>query len=180
MHAIPLLIALFFAAPAAAGEYENKLAIALALADTTASDEQSVLASTTPKDVAPPVVSPPAKPPVKQEPKFKEVRVTKYRYVKERYGCNGGQCKFRWVKQPYTVIERVPVTSRTGGYPTTPKQTPWTQGGKKITWQHLTTGEHAGKYDASWLKTLSDAEIQQLHADCHEGTVKKNFIVRPH
>jgi len=180
MHAIPLLIALFFAAPAAAGEYENKLAIALALADTTASDEQSVLASTTPKDVAPPVVSPPAKPPVKQEPKFREVRVTKTRKVWGKISCNRNGCRYGWINEKYTVTERVPVTSRTGGYPTTPKQTPWTQGGKKITWQHLTTGVHAGKYDASWLKTLSDAEIQQLHADCHEGTVKQNFIVRPH
>ena len=170
MHAIPLLIALFFAAPAAAGEYENKLAIALALADTDEPAQVSVVKESLTT----------AKPPVKQEPKFREVRVTKTRKVWGKISCNRNGFRYGWINEKYTVTERVPVTSRTGGYPTTPKQTPWTQGGKKITWQHLTTGVHAGKYDASWLKTLSDAEIQQLHADCHEGTVKQNFIVRPH
>lgn len=168
MHALPLVLALLFAAPVGSSECETKLAIALAL---HAEDGEPAQVSVVKDHVA--------QPRKKVEQAYKEVRVTKYRYVKERYGCKGGQCKFRWVKQPYTVVERVPVTSRTGGYPTTPKQTPWTQGGKKITWQHLTTGVHAGKYDAGWLQTLTDAEIQQLHADDHEGTVKKNFIVRP-
>lgn len=45
-------------------------------------------------------------------------------------------------------------------------------------WRHLTTGEHAGKFDAAWLQTLSNAEIQSLHSDAHEGRVKWQFAVR--
>lgn len=167
MHAIPLLIALFFAAPADAGEYETKLAIALALhAEDGEPAEVSVVKES--------LIT--AKP---KEQAYREVKVTKYRYVKERYGCKGGQCKFRWVKQPYTVTERVPIATKTGGYPTIPKQKPWTQGGKKITWQHLLEGQHRKEnFDPGWLKTLSEEEIQQIHADCHENKLKTEYVVR--
>lgn len=46
-------------------------------------------------------------------------------------------------------------------------------------WTHLTRGEHAGKYDPDWLKGLSNAEIQSLHADDHERRVKSQYVVRP-
>lgn len=46
-------------------------------------------------------------------------------------------------------------------------------------WTHLTRGEHAGKFDSAWLQTLSNAEIQSLHSDAHEGRVKSAYVVRP-
>jgi hypothetical protein len=46
-------------------------------------------------------------------------------------------------------------------------------------WQHLTQGEHAGKFDANWLRSLSNAEIQSIHSDDHEGRLKRQYIVRP-
>lgn len=46
-------------------------------------------------------------------------------------------------------------------------------------WTHLTRGEHAGKYDPDWLKSLSNAEIQSLHADDHERRVNSQYVVRP-
>lgn len=45
-------------------------------------------------------------------------------------------------------------------------------------WEHLTQYEHAGKFDPTWLKQLSDAEIQALHADDHTNRVRWNNVVR--
>lgn len=44
-------------------------------------------------------------------------------------------------------------------------------------WRHLTLGQHAGKFDSEWLLGLSNAEIQSLHSDDHEGKVKWDFVV---
>lgn len=46
-------------------------------------------------------------------------------------------------------------------------------------WQHLTRGEHNGKFDQTWLRSLSNAEVQSLHSDDHEGHVKWEYAVRP-
>lgn len=46
-------------------------------------------------------------------------------------------------------------------------------------WQHMTTGEHRGKFDIEWLKSLSYAELQSLHSDAHDGKVKELFVKRP-
>ena len=46
-------------------------------------------------------------------------------------------------------------------------------------WQHLTHGEHRGKYDSGWLQTLSWPELQSLHSDDHFGTVHWEYVVRP-
>ena len=46
-------------------------------------------------------------------------------------------------------------------------------------WQHLTHGEHAGKFDRDWLRSLSYAEVQSLHSDDHEGRVKWVYARRP-
>jgi hypothetical protein len=166
MHAIPLLIALFFAAPADAGEYETKLAIALALADTDEPAQVSVV-----KDHV-------AQPRKKVEQAYREVKVTKTRRVWGKISCNRNGCRYGWINERYTVTERVPVT-KTGGYPTTPKQKPWTQGGRKITWKHLLEGQHRKEnFDPGWLKTLSEEEIQQIHADCHENKLKTEYVVR--
>lgn len=45
-------------------------------------------------------------------------------------------------------------------------------------WKHLTTGKHAGKFDSTWLQTLSWSELQSLHSDDHEGQVKWKYVVR--
>lgn len=45
-------------------------------------------------------------------------------------------------------------------------------------WQHLTVGEHAGKFNIEWLKSLSYHQIQSLHADDHEGRVNWNYAVK--
>ena len=46
-------------------------------------------------------------------------------------------------------------------------------------WRHLMQGEHAGKFDAAWLQSLSNSEIQSLHSDDHEGRVKWQYVSRP-
>ncbi len=43
-------------------------------------------------------------------------------------------------------------------------------------WTHLANGEHRGKFPAEWLKTLSNAEVQSLHSDDHEGRVKWEYV----
>lgn len=45
-------------------------------------------------------------------------------------------------------------------------------------WQHLASGQHAGKFDPAWLQSLSNAELQALHSDDHEGRVKWEYVVR--
>ena len=60
------------------------------------------------------------------------------------------------------------------GYPI--RSSWWTGCGS---WQHLAVGEHIGKFDQTWLKSLSNEEIQSLHSDDHEKRVKWEFVVRP-
>jgi len=43
-------------------------------------------------------------------------------------------------------------------------------------WQHLTQGEHRGKFDPAWLSRLSWAEIQSLHSDDHDHRVKWQYV----
>lgn len=45
-------------------------------------------------------------------------------------------------------------------------------------WEHMTRGEHRGKFDKAWLRSLSWAELQSLHSDDHEGRVKWEHVVR--
>lgn len=44
---------------------------------------------------------------------------------------------------------------------------------------HLQGGQHAGKWDAAWLATLSHAELLSLHDDDHEGRVQWAHVRRP-
>ena len=46
-------------------------------------------------------------------------------------------------------------------------------------WHHLTTGEHAGMFDAVWLASLTWEELQSVHADAHEGTVNWTYAKKP-
>jgi hypothetical protein len=156
-----LLLCLLLPGPLWADQ-ENEIAIALALAEanTTAAQQQSIV-------VAPEYIT-------RQE--------TRHRLVRQRYNCRGGQCSYRWVKQAYTVSVRVPAeayNTTLPRYPTSPARRPWTQGGKHITWRHLLTGEHKlERFDPIWLQMLTQAEIESLHTDCHTGQVKSSFVVR--
>lgn len=175
MQAIPLLIALLFAAPVDAGEYKNKIGIALAL-NAEAPQEQSVV-----KAPATPITR--LEGHLKNPPKFTTRQETRTKRVWEKISCNRYGCKWGWVNRKYTVTVKVPVESAAKtnwpNYPTSPRQNPWTQGGRHVTWRHLTSGDHAGKFSSAWLQTLSQSEVEQLHADDHENKVKWAYVVRP-
>lgn len=61
-------------------------------------------------------------------------------------------------------------------WPSYPLRNSWWSGCPS--WRHLSTGEHAGKFDPEWLAQLSNAEVQSLHSDDHEGRVKWDYAVR--
>lgn len=73
--------------------------------------------------------------------------------------------------KPATIL---PKPAKRSGYPV---RSGWWTGCPN--WQHLTRGEHAGKFDHAWLASLSWAELQSLHSDDHEGRVKSAYVVRP-
>jgi hypothetical protein len=58
------------------------------------------------------------------------------------------------------------------GYPL--RNTWWTHPGEIHS--HLLTGEHRNKWPADWLRSLTTAEAEALHADDHEGKVNWRFI----
>lgn len=60
-------------------------------------------------------------------------------------------------------------------YPNYPVRNSWWTGCPS--WEHLLGGQHAGKFDPEWLQGLSNAEIQSLHSDDHEGKVRWDFVV---
>lgn len=65
------------------------------------------------------------------------------------------------------------------GYPIRPKATWWTQGGRYVSWVHLTQGEHHNQFDYDYLRSLSFEELQSLHSDAHEGKVNWQYA-RPY
>lgn len=159
MNALLLIVALF------CGQFDTELAIAIAV-NTPQATEQSVVASDT---SAKPVAETP-----KQE-QFIVRQEIRYRKVKR---CFGSYC--RWVREAYTVTVRGPVNASWPHYPTTNKAIWRLNGGRgaHANWQHLTQGEHAKqRFDSNWLQSLSQPEIEALHADLHEGTLKSGFIV---
>lgn len=166
MNALVLCLPLLFADPAS-------IEFAWAQATVCEPQEQSVVTSDT---TAKPVAETP-----KQE-QFTTRQETRYRWVRQKK-CYGSYCRYVMVRQPYTVTVKVPVESASTKtwprYPTTPRQRPWTQGGRHITWRHLTQGEHAGKFDQAWLQSLTQLEVEQLHADEHENKVQWAYVVRP-
>lgn len=66
-----------------------------------------------------------------------------------------------------------------GGYPTHARW--WTFPGRTQAdlVRHLMTGPHAGLFDETWLRALSWAELQSLHADHHTNRVDWTRVVRP-
>ena len=162
MNALVLCLPLLFADPAS---------IEFAWAQATACEpqEQSV------------VTAPAVKPPAKPAPKFKTVMrfklVKKTRCTRDRWGRKS--CQTYYESVPYTV--QVPVNGAWPHYPTTNKRIYRLNGGRgsHADWQHLTEGEHKGKFNADWLKTLSQAEIEALHSDDHQNKIQWAYVVRP-
>lgn len=71
-----------------------------------------------------------------------------------------------------------PVAPQASGYPLRSR---WYTGCSN--WKHMTTAEHAGKFDAAWLQSLSWGELQSLHSDHHDelrgfGRVHWDRVVR--
>lgn len=83
-----------------------------------------------------------------------------------------GQWRWNEAAGEWQPVGQAPAGKR--GYPTRGR---WWSG--CANWQHMTRGEHAGKYDHDWLKSLTWQELQSLHSDDHEGRVKQQYVVRP-
>lgn len=66
-------------------------------------------------------------------------------------------------------------------YPVRPKETWWTNcpTDKPGLIEHLTSGAHAGRFDKSWLQTLTIEELQSLHSDNHDFTTRWDAVVQP-
>lgn len=165
------MTALFIAALLSC-QLEQELAIAIAI-NAPRAEQQSVVIEPEPV----PVVQPK---PVQQYTTREEKRTKR---VWGKVSCGRWGCRYGWINQEYTVRVKVPVESAATKswprYPTSPRQRPWTQSGRHITWRHLTQGEHAGKFNAAWLQSLSRTELEQLHADEHENKVQWSRVVRP-
>lgn len=60
-------------------------------------------------------------------------------------------------------------------YPT--RANVWTHpgSGREALLQHLQSGEHAGKWDARWLATLTTQQLEALHSDDHEHVALKKL-----
>lgn len=64
-----------------------------------------------------------------------------------------------------------PYVSKPGGYPLRQKLWSGLPKNKLDAVVHLSTGQHAGKYDLKWLASLTWDELNCLHTDDHEGCV---------
>lgn len=64
-----------------------------------------------------------------------------------------------------------PYVAKSGGYPLREKLLSGLPKDRLGAVVHLSTGEHAGKYDLKWLATLKWDELNSLHTDEHEGCV---------
>lgn len=79
------------------------------------------------------------------------------------------------VKFTVVIAEKQKATVNTSRYPV--RGSHWTiNGNSRPTQQallvHLQSGQHYGKWDAEWLKSLSYEELRSLHDDDHEGRVQ--------
>ncbi len=78
----------------------------------------------------------------------------------------------------YTVVNKCPATAKAEsvpyprGYPV--HQTRWTYPGEIHS--HLKTGQHAGKWPAIWIDTLTRQQAESLHDDDHEGKVQWQYV----
>lgn len=163
MTTLLLTLALF------CGQFDDELAIAIAI-NAPQPAQQSVI--TEPELQPSPAI-------VKQH--FTTRQETRTRRVWGKIRCTRNGCQYGWINETYTVSVKVPVSGNWPHYPTTNKTIWRLNGGRgaEANWQHLTGGPHRGKFSESWLKTLPRDELNALHSDDHEGTVKWEFVVRP-
>jgi hypothetical protein len=79
--------------------------------------------------------------------------------------------------EPIVFCESPEVQSRQG-YPL--RSTWWTVGGRYPDRQtmisHLSQGQHAGKWDLQWLRSLTREELHSLHSDDHEGLTRPEAV----
>jgi hypothetical protein len=73
-----------------------------------------------------------------------------------------------------------PIPADTVRYPIRDKATWWSgcPSDRFSAIAHLSSGDHAGLFDAAWLSTLSLEELQSLHSDHHDGCVDETRIKR--
>lgn len=85
----------------------------------------------------------------------------------------------RYDKTQIKPVAAAPKTTRAYGYPE--RGAHWTYPGssRQDLIEHLLDGEHRGKFDRSWLATLSTEQLRSLHDDDHEGRVQWQYAARP-
>lgn len=91
--------------------------------------------------------------------------------------CRCGACQKRQASEPAKAK-----TAAVSSYPL--RQQHWMINGdpspsRETLLQHLQAGQHAGKWDATWLSQRTLDELRALHADDHEGHVQWHSVVRP-
>lgn len=53
----------------------------------------------------------------------------------------------------------------------------WKLNGERVGWQHLRDdANHRNKFNVDWLSSLKPSDLQQLHSDDHENTVRWAFV----
>ena len=109
----------------------------------------------------------------KQPPTYKSV-ATGHWETRTYKSCNGKRCntytKQVWVAdKPKRILQDSPPLA--AKYPI---RGSWWSGCRN--WQHLTKGQHAGKFDPAYLQSLSWEELQSLHSDHHEGRTKWQYV----
>lgn len=153
----------------------------------TAGDHQAILSKNTEKSAGPDILAPVNTPklingdfgrPTRLAPRqeYREVRVTKYRMETRCFTDRWGRKSCRRVKVPYTVKKLVPAyQAEVPPYPLRERHRWWSG---CPDYRHLLRGVHA-KYrlDPEWLKRQSNATIQSIHSDLHEGTVLSKYLV---
>lgn len=162
--------ALLIAAALLCGQFDQDLAIAIAV-NAPQANEQDV--------VSVPKVQSPAKT-VEQQYRLE----TRYRDVEQKYCWQDWRgrrhCGTKTVREAYTVKVPIAPGATHKGYPV---RKGWWSGCKS--WQHLTRGDHANTFDPAWLQSLTWAELQSLHSDHHEtlkygrNKVHWDYVVRP-
>lgn len=86
----------------------------------------------------------------------------------QRIGCQCKDCNCCTVKVKTAkreVMSSYPVRGNWWGHPGNVKH-------------HLKTGFHAGKFDHSWIDSLTNAQAESLHSDDHEGRVQMAAVRR--
>lgn len=129
-------------------------------------------------------VLPQVTPPAARIQKYRTKKIVEYKQEKQRVCTRNwrGQTSCGWKTVTVAVPKEYQVPVEWPDYPLTNKKVYRLNNGRgpKATWEHLANDPHhtGMRFNREWLQSLTDAEIQALHADCHEGTVQTMFIVQ--